>query len=79
MIVRADPRVVILIGFLLVLAGVVFPLLMVLRIIPPNWILSFLSYGASFTGVILGLVGAALWTRLDMARRRGNRSDRDWD
>jgi hypothetical protein len=76
--IRADPRLVILIGFLLVLAGFVLPFLMVLRIIPPNWILSFLSYGASVAGVMLGLVGAALWTRLDMARRRGKHSDRDW-
>ena len=77
--IQADPRVVILIGFLLVLAGFVLPLLMVLRIIPPNWILSFFSYGASVVGVMLGLVGAALWTRLDMARRRGDRWDDDWE
>lgn len=79
MIVRADPRLVILLGFLLVVAGFVLPFLMVMRVVPPNWILSFLSYGASITGVILGLVGAALWTRIDMAQRRRDGSDRDWD
>ncbi len=77
--ISADPRLVILIGFLLVLSGFVLPLLMVMRIIPPNWILSFLSYGASVVGMMMGLVGAALWTRLDMAQRRRDRSDQDWD
>jgi hypothetical protein len=30
-------------------------------------------------GVILGLVGAAFWTRIDLARRKRDGSDRDWD
>jgi hypothetical protein len=77
--IRADPRVIILVGFVLVLAGFVLPFLMVMRIIPPNMILSFFSYAASMAGVLLGLVGAAQWTRLDMARRRRDRSDQDWD
>lgn len=77
--IRADPRAVVLIGFLLVVAGFVLPFLMVMRIIPPNWILSFVSFAASVSGVMLGLVGAALWTRIDMARRRRDQSDRDWD
>ena len=77
--IRADPRVIILIGFVLVLAGFVLPFLMVMRAIPPNLILSFFSYGASIAGVLLGLVGAAQWTRLDMARRRRDSSDRDWE
>jgi hypothetical protein len=77
--IRADPRVIILIGFVLVLAGFVLPFLMVMRIIPPNWILSFFSYAASMAGVLLGLIGAVQWTRFDMARRRRNRWDDDWE
>lgn len=75
----ADPRAIVLIGLVLVVAGVVLPFLMVMRIIPPNWILSFVSFAASVSGVMLGLVGAALWTRVDIAQRRRDRSDQDWD
>ena len=75
----ADPRIIVLVGFLLVLAGFVLPFLMVLRIIPPNWVVSFVSFAASVSGLMLGLVGAALWTRVDMARRRGKGSDHDWE
>jgi hypothetical protein len=58
-----DPRTLIILGFFLVLSGFVIPFLMVLRIIQPNLILSFLSYGASVTGLLLGLVGIAWYTR----------------
>ena len=53
------------IGFILVLAGVVFPWLMVLRIIEPTYTLSFLSFAASVSGVLLGIIGAALYVRLN--------------
>jgi hypothetical protein len=49
---------VILIGFLLVLIGFVVPLLMVIRLIEPGFLLGFASYGASVVGLILGLFGA---------------------
>jgi heme/copper-type cytochrome/quinol oxidase subunit 4 len=77
--IRADPRVIVLIGFMLVVAGVILPFLMVMKVIAPNWILSFVSFAASVSGVMLGLVGAALWTRIDMAQRRRDYSDQDWD
>jgi hypothetical protein len=47
-------------GFVLVLAGFVLPFLMVLRLIQPTFALSFLSVGASMTGLFLGLIGAAM-------------------
>ena len=50
-------------GFVLVLTGAVLPLLMVIRVVPPNLILSFLSYAASVAGLFLGLIGAALYVR----------------
>jgi membrane associated rhomboid family serine protease len=77
--IRADPRVVILIGFLLVLAGFVLPFLMVMRIIASSFLLNLISYGASMAGLIMGLMGAAMWTRIERARRRRGRWDDDWD
>ena len=59
-----NPRAIIAIGLLLVILGFVFPFLMVVRIIPPNFPLSFLSYAASFAGLFLGLIGVALYSRL---------------
>jgi hypothetical protein len=58
-----DPRAMIALGFVLVLLGAVLPFLMVLRVIPPNFLLSFFSYGASVIGLFLGLIGAAWYTR----------------
>ncbi|MGD8813463.1 MAG: hypothetical protein PVI78_03205 [Anaerolineales bacterium] len=48
----------ILIGFVLVLIGFVVPLLMVIRVIQPGFLLGFVSYGASVVGLLLGLFGA---------------------
>ncbi len=48
----------ILVGFILVMCGVLFPLLMVVRILEASFWLSFLSYGASVACMSLGLIGA---------------------
>ena len=47
------------IGFGLVLAGALLPLLMVLRVLTASFGLSFVSYAASVLGLFLGLIGAA--------------------
>ncbi len=54
------PRVVIALGFVLVLFGAVAPWLMVTDVVPTSFVLCFLSYGASVAGVMLGLIGTAL-------------------
>jgi cytochrome b subunit of formate dehydrogenase len=57
------PWTLILIGFLLSVSGVVLPFLMVLHTIPSTFFLNFFSYLASFTGLVLGVVGASLHVR----------------
>jgi hypothetical protein len=57
------PVKLVILGFFLVLFGFVAPLLMVLHIVPNSLLLSFLSYGASIAGLMLGLVGAAMFVR----------------
>ena len=64
---KYDPKMILVVGFFLCLAGAVLPCLMVLRIIQPNFLVSFVSYAASVTGLVLGVVGVAFLTRL---RRR---------
>jgi hypothetical protein len=61
---RLHPKTIIIVGFILVLFGAVAPFLMVLRIVGTSFFLSFLSYGASFTGLMLGIIGAAWYSRL---------------
>jgi uncharacterized membrane protein len=55
-----NPKRLILIGFFLVLWGVVGPYLMILGILKSTLFLNFLSYGASVSGLILGMIGAAM-------------------
>lgn len=62
-------RLLILIGFLLVLAGAVLPFLMVLHIIPSTFFLNFFSYSASVAGLFLGMIGGVWYAR---AARRGD-------
>lgn len=49
------------IGSLLVLAGFVLPFLMVMRLIQPTLLLSFLSHGMSVAGLFMGFIGAAMY------------------
>lgn len=62
-------RRILLIGFVLVLAGAVLPWLTVLQIIPSNFAILFFSFGASLVGVFLGIIGAAWYT---MEHRKRN-------
>lgn len=57
----------ILLGLALAVLGVILPLLMLLRMIPTNFTLSFVAYAASVVGVLLGVVGAAQYV---ISRRR---------
>ena len=55
---RASPVLLMVYGFLLLLLGFLLAFAMVLRVIEAGFLLSFVSYGASLSGLILGLFGA---------------------
>ena len=57
------PWNLILIGFVLSLMGVGLPLLMVIHIVPSTFFLNFLSFTASVSGLIAGIIGASLYVR----------------
>jgi heme/copper-type cytochrome/quinol oxidase subunit 4 len=59
-----SPLKMILIGFILMVLGVILPFLMVLHIIASTFFLNFFSYTASLVGLILGLIGSAYYVRL---------------
>jgi len=59
-----SPRAKIVIGGLLMLiAGVIIPLLMVIHVIQPTFLLIFGSYAASTSGLFLGIIGVAEYVR----------------
>ncbi len=58
MIMGWDPKILIGIGVFLMLIGVALPYLMVVQIIPSTFFLNFFSYGVSFVGLIIGMLGA---------------------
>jgi hypothetical protein len=58
-----DPRAIIALGFVLVLLGAVLPFLIVMQILKSTLFLNFFSYAVSFTGLMLGVIGAAFYVR----------------
>ncbi len=58
-----SPVGMMILGFGLLVVGFIIPFLMVIQIIRPGFLLAFLSYAASLSGLFLGLIGAALYAR----------------
>lgn len=67
---QASPARLILLGFVLLMIGVCVPFLMLLQLLESTLFLSFLSYLSSVAGLVIGIVGAALYTRAERQRRR---------
>jgi hypothetical protein len=61
-----DPRLIVLVGFILVIVGWIIPFLEVLQKMKSTFFWNFFSFAASFAGLMLGIVGTAFYT----ARRR---------
>ena len=60
-----SPRFLIALGLALMLLGIIIPFLMVLRVLPAGFALSFFSAGASATGMVLGTIGVAFYVQGD--------------
>ncbi len=58
------PVQLILIGFVLVVIGAVFPFLMVIQVLQSTLFLNFFSYIASIVGLFLGVYGSATYVRM---------------
>jgi hypothetical protein len=63
------PVLIILIGFVLVTIGMVFPFLMVMQILESTFFLNFFSFAASVAGLFLGLIGGAMYVRLSQKNK----------
>ena len=67
--ISLDPKILLGVGFLLLVLGVALPMLMILNYIPSTFFLDFFSYGASFAGLIIGMIGAM--SIIIRSRKRG--------
>jgi hypothetical protein len=61
--IQLSGRSIILIGFVLVVLGFVLPFLMVAKVIESTFFLNFFSFAASISGLLLGVIGSALYVR----------------
>jgi putative Mn2+ efflux pump MntP len=64
-----QPLRLILLGFVGVMAGVVFPLLMVLGVLKSTFFLNFFSFTASVAGLFLGIIGGAMYVRFSRKKK----------
>ncbi len=60
---QISPKMIILIGFLLVLAGAVIPFSMLIDLLPKTFFLSFVAYISSMVGLLMGTLGAGLYQK----------------
>jgi putative Mn2+ efflux pump MntP len=72
-LLRLSGKQILVIGFCMVLFGFIMPWLMILGRIETTFFLAFLTYGVSLTGMILGVVGAAM---LGLQRRKKDKDER---
>jgi hypothetical protein len=56
----SSPRLLLVLGVLLMLLGIVLPFLMVIRVLESTFFLNFLAWGASVAGLAFGTIGFAL-------------------
>lgn len=71
---RFSPVQLILIGLALLLIGFLLPFVMVLRLVEPTLLLGFVSYLASFMGLVIGLYGVVT---IGVARRKKHDEEQD--
>ena len=71
---RFSPVQLILVGLVLLLIGFLLPFVMVLRLVEPTLPLGFVSYLASFMGLVIGLYGVVT---IGVARRKKHDEEQD--
>jgi vacuolar-type H+-ATPase subunit I/STV1 len=59
-LLAAKPKLTVFIGFIMMLLGVIFPFLMVVKMIESTFFLNFFSYTLSLLGMIFGIIGIAM-------------------
>ena len=65
-----QPLRLILIGFVLVTLGMVLPFLMVMQVVESTFFMNFFSFGASVSGIFLGIIGGAMYVRQSQKKKK---------
>ena len=65
-----QPIRLILIGFVLLVLGVGFPLLMMIQVIESTFWLNFLSFGMQVAGLFLGFIGGTTYIKIHKEKDR---------
>ena len=60
-----SPRFFFILGSFLLLIGWVIPLLILMRMIPSTFVLNFIGWSASVSGLFLGFLGGAMWVKMN--------------
>jgi hypothetical protein len=50
-------------GLVLMVLGIALPFLILIKVLESTLLLNFFAYGASVTGLFLGVIGVATWVR----------------
>ncbi|MEW6085679.1 MAG: hypothetical protein AB1607_13895 [Chloroflexota bacterium] len=58
-----SPRILLSLGVILLLLGVILPFLMVIQVLESTFFMNFFAWGASVTGLSLGTIGFALYSK----------------
>jgi len=59
-----SPRFFFILGSILLLIGWVIPLLILMRMIPSTFVLNFIGWSASVSGLFFGFFGGAIWVKM---------------
>jgi len=59
-----SPRLLLSLGLILMLLGIILPFLMLIHILESTFFLNFFSWGASVSGLFLGIIGMATWVKM---------------
>ena len=58
-----SPRFLVGLGLILMLLGIALPFLILVKVLESTFFLNFFAYGASVSGLFLGVIGGATWVR----------------
>jgi hypothetical protein len=59
-----SPRLLLSLGLTLMLLGIILPFMMLIHLLESTFFLNFFSWGASVSGLFLGVIGVATWVRM---------------
>ena len=58
-----SPRFMVSLGISLMLLGIILPFLILIHVLESTFFLNFFSWGASVSGLFIGVIGVATWVR----------------